>query len=418
MAAMDNAFYCGLDLGSEMVQASYYSWKARQPESISISREEQEFLMPAVLCKKTEASEWLAGEEAVRCASKGEGELVNGLFSRLLSGREAIIAGKKYSARQLMEQYLRWLLHMIEQCAGTAKFTVLAVTLPEAAEGLRAVLADIFSGLGVPKERLMFLSHTECFACYTVNMPPELWMNDVALFDYNEEGFYFERLRFARKRQPLPVVSERRDLTEELTLQDIARETPERKSYWFYNLAMQQLKKQQVTALYVTGSGFAGGWPEEALRMLCDGRRVFFGQNLYTKGACYAAKMAGDKSDRNFIFLNDHMIRDTISVRIYCDARNGYMELARAGTDYRQVGKKLRMILDDTNEIEFLVDNVLKKGPVHEVMILDNLIKRENKTIRLELTLFYADRDTPVVQLRDIGFGAEKATGRIWEQIL
>ena len=415
---MENAFYCGLDLGSEMVQASYYSWKAREPESISISGDQQEFLMPAVLCKKTETSEWLAGEEAVRCASKGGGELVGGLFGRLLSGEEAVIGEKKYPARQLAEQYLKWLLKMIEQCTGTAKFTVLAVTLPEAAQSLRAVLADIFSGLGIPKDRLLFLSHTECFAYYTVNMPPELWMNDVALFDYNEESFYFERLMFARKRQPLPVMSERQDLTEELKLQDIARETPERKSYWFYNLAMQQLQKQPVTTVYVTGSGFAGGWPEEALRALCNGRRVFFGQNLYTKGACYAAKMAGDKSDRNFIFLNDNMIRDTISLRIYRDARNGYMELARAGTDYRQVGRKLRMILDDTNEIEFLVDNVLKKGLVHEVMILDNLVKRENKTIRLELTLFYADRDTPVVQLRDIGFGAAKATGRIWEQIL
>ena len=295
---------------------------------------------------------------------------------------------------------------------------MLAVTLPEKAEVLKDILAEFFIRLGIKKEELMFVSRTECFISYTVNMPQSLWMNDVVLFDYNEESFYYERLSFARTKQPLPVVSERKDFTKELTEQGISKETPERKAYWFYNLAMQQLHKQLVATVYVTGSGFAGGWAEDVLCRLCDGRRIFFGQNLYTKGACYAAKMATEKTDQNFLFLSENRIRDSIAIKIYHDARNGYMELVRAGTDYRRVNKRLQMILDDTTEIEFLVDNVLKKSPVHEVMILDNLMKRKNKTIRLELNLFYVDRDTPVVQLRDIGFGAEKATGRIWEQIL
>ena len=76
------------------------------------------------------------------------------------------------------------------------------------------------------------------------------------------------------------------------------------------------------------------------------------------------------------------------------------------------------MVLDDTQEIEFLVSNALKREPVHEVMILENLIRRENKTVMLELSLSYADRETPVVQIRDLGFGSYAKTGRIWEQIL
>ncbi len=44
--------------------------------------------------------------------------------------------------------------------------------------------------------------------------------------------------------------------------------------------------------------------------------------------------------------------------------------------------------------------------------------KRENKTVMLELSLSYADRETPVVQIRDLGFGREAGTRRIWEQIL
>lgn len=377
---MENLFYCGLDLGLEATQVSYYSWKTREPESVGFSGRQKDFLMPAVLCRDEKAGEW--------------------------------------PDRELLEQQLKRIMEIIDQCAGKSEIAMLGVTLPEKAEGLRGVLTGIFGGLGIRADKLLFLSHTECFMYYTVNTAPELWTGDVALFDYDKENFNYERLMFSRKKQPLPVISEHQDFTKELAEHTVQDETPERKAYWFYNMAMQQLHKQQVTTVYVTGTGFAGGWAEDALRRLCDGRRVFFGQNLYTKGACYAAKMAGDKSCRNFVFLSGNMIRESISLRIYHDTRNGYLKLAEAGTDYRQVEKKLHIILDDTSEIEFLVDHALKKGPLHEVMILDNLMKRENKTIRLELTLFYADRDTPVVQIRDLGFCREKSTGRIWEQIL
>ena len=87
-------------------------------------------------------------------------------------------------------------------------------------------------------------------------------------------------------------------------------------------------------------------------------------------------------------------------------------------SDYRRVKRNLRFILVYKNEVEFLVDHVMRREPLHEVMILDHLMQRENKTLRLELSLFYVDRDTPVIQLRDIGFGRERTTHRIWEQLL
>ncbi len=154
----------------------------------------------------------------------------------------------------------------------------------------------------------------------------------------------------------------------------------------------------------------------DALKKLCDGRRVFYGQNLFARGACYAAAM--HRAEQEFIFLGEDMTREDIMLKAYHDAREQYFVLSQAGSDYRAVKRTLRFILDDTNEIEFLVDHVMRREPLHEVMILDHLMQRENKTVRLELSLFYVDRDTPVVQIRDIGFGREKTTYRIWEQVL
>ena len=285
----------------------------------------------------------------------------------------------------------------------------------EAARGAAHGEASAASGLGLAG-RVLFLSHTECFMRYIVNMKPELWMNDTALFACDGTHFYYDRVCFARKRQLQPVLSERRDFTREYYGGGICGEEAERKSYWFYNMVMQQLSSQPVSSVFVTGAGFADGWAMDALKKLCDGRRVFYGQNLFARGACYAAAM--HRAEQEFIFLGEDMTREDIMLKAYHDAREQYFVLSQAGSDYREVKRTLRFILDDTNEIEFLVDHVMRREPLHEVMILDHLMQRENKTVRLELSLFYVDRDTPVVQIRDIGFGREKTTYRIWEQVL
>ncbi len=412
------SFYYGLDLGWDITQLSRFNKKTGQPESVCLSGREQELLMPAAICRRTADGEWFAGQEAVRLAARGAGELVSGLLGRLMIKDSIVLGGKEYTPDLLMEQYFRKLSGFLRQCYGTAEVTKLAVTLPKEAEGLKETLTEVFSRVGIGKEKLCFVSHTECFMYYCINMPQELWVNDVALFDCDEQHFYYERLSCSKKRQPIVVLAREEDFSEKYKKLTAKDETQERKGYWFYNLAVQLLQGQPVTTLYITGAGFAGGWADEAMKKLCEGRRVFFGQNLYTKGACYAAKMTTDGSNADYMLLCGNMTQESIYVKLYQDSKERYVELSCAGTDYRKAGGCLRVVLDGTQEIEFLVSNALKREPVHEVMILENLIRRENKTVMLELSLSYADRETPVVQIRDLGFGSYAKTGRIWEQIL
>lgn len=407
----------GMDLGWEMTQISFYRWKTKEAESVCPSGGQREFLMPALLCQRTSDGEWVAGEEAIRCAAGGAGTLVSALLKKLCDGETVTIGESVYAPEFLMEQYLKRMLEMIRKWNSDGDIAKLAVTLPNGAAAQNGVLADIFAGIGLEEEKLVLLSRTECFMYYVVNTAPELWSSKVALFDYSEKELYYESMSFSRKKQPVTVVSEQKELTEE-TRKPGGGETAERRAYWFYNLAMQQLYKQPAATVYVTGTGFAGGWAENALRQLCSGRRVFLGQNLYTKGACQAARMFCDGTGEGYILLSGNMVQESIALRVYTNSEESYLELVRAGTDYRKAGAKLNIILDDTNEIDFLVSHALRKEPVHEVMILEHLMERENKTIRLQLELFFVDRETPVVQVRDLGFASYQKTGRIWEQLL
>lgn len=414
--AEENFF--GLDLGEEMTQLSRYSDRNQTPESVSLSGKDQEFLMPAVLCYRASAEEWLAGEEALRLAARGGGELVRNLLRKLKAKEEVQLNGASFTAKFLMERYLKCVLNLLRLRCGALEITRMAVTAPQLDEELITALTDIFVSLGIRKEQLLFLNRTECFMYYTIHTKAELWTNEVALFDYDGEHFYYDKLSFARKRKPVAVIAKHTDFTQELQSQWKKGEPEERRAYWFYEMAMQQFHKQYVTTVYVTGLGFEGGWAGETLKKLCNGRRVFQGQNLYTKGACYAARMLTLGLRRDYVFLAGNMVKESIFLRLYQNAHNEYLELVSAGTPYEQVHKRFRIILDATDELEFLVDDVLKKEPLHEVMILENLMQRENKTIRLELELMYIDRDTPVVRVRDVGFGSYESTRRIWEQIL
>ena len=72
--------------------------------------------------------------------------------------------------------------------------------------------------------------------------------------------------------------------------------------YMFLNTANTMLHKKMVTTIYVTGKGFDQRWATDALKELCNGRRVFRGQNLFNKGAAYAARMLTDREDKRIYF--------------------------------------------------------------------------------------------------------------------
>lgn len=327
---MEEGFCYGLDMGWEMALLSRYNMRTKEPEPVCCGKDGQELSMPILLGRRTLDGGWLCGQEAARAVAAGKAEAVGGLLKRLLSGEEILLSGQTYRAEFLMEEYLRWILPLQKQPAG-GKISTLVVTLPEGTKEVRGALADIFARLGIAGEKLVFLSHTECFMRYVVNMKQDIWAHDTALFECDEAHFYYERVYFSRKREPMAALSEKKDLTGEYYGGGIHREEAERKSYWFYNMVQQHLKNQPVASVFVTGAGFVDGWAMGALQKLCEGRRVFYGQNLFARGACYAAHMR--REEPVCLFLTEEMTREDILVKAYHDAKEQYFLLSEAGSD-------------------------------------------------------------------------------------
>ena len=74
-------------------------------------------------------------------------------------------------------------------------------------------------------------------------------------------------------------------------------------------------EKKVVSSVFLTGEGFEKNWYPDSLRVLCNGRRAFIGNNLYSKGACYTSMRKCRNYDDGPIYLDENRLTQQISLR-------------------------------------------------------------------------------------------------------
>lgn len=408
----------GYDLGHEATQISV-SRGMEEPESVSITPANGHYLVPTVLCVRNDTKDWLFGEEAVRCANRGAGVFVDDLVGKVRRGEEVVIYDTRFTAQALLERFIRKTFTALRQRYLQDNIQKIVVTTREEDMQVeRAVLAAL-EAIGIKQDRVQFQPYIISFMYYSVCQKKELWTNDVALFDFNENGLFYHQLSTSRKYAPITVSSQTADLSDLMDAGMLETMPDNQLSYCFRTVTDKVIHRQILSTIYVTGKGFEGNWSDDVLKSLCTGRRVFKGQNLYAKGAAYRALYGNSEQLQDFLFLTDDMIRSTISIRMFKDNRIADYPMVRAGAKWSEVNAKTVGILDDTDEVFFTVFHAVKKETKHVVMSLRNLHRRENKTTRVSIAVTCIDRDTAVLTVKDLGFGQfYPNTYRVWEKVI
>lgn len=409
----------GIDLSDDFTQISFYQYQTNDVSSIAMSMDTTNPLVPTCLLVKESTKDWTFGEEALRLKELNGGIYIDQFVSRIISEQNVEIYQSVYTPVMLLSKFFKKVLGYIRQHFLNCTIAKLVITLDDTSPKVCEAVYAALKPLGLEKDRVTILTRVQCFMYYILSQKQELWLNDVGLFQFDDDGMNYYRLSVNRRNSPMPVIVNKIELSSDFTLSLLEKEGNVRFSQRFEKIANQLLYKRLTTSLFFTGKGFSGDWVDDVLKRLCVGRRVFKGQNLYTKGACYAAKAIQTDEFSSYLLLSDDMITSTISIRLYQDAKENDYVLAKAGTPWWQVKSEITVILDATKELDFTVKNLLKREPVKEVFHIDNLMERENKTIRLSIQLHFVDRDTAVLTIRDTGFGDfYKTTYRIWEQTL
>lgn len=414
-----NLIFIGMDMSDDYTQVNLYQHSIQDTVNISIPPDNANPLIPICLLVKEMTREWTIGEEAQRLNQLSGGVFIDHIFQKIKSSQRIEIYGVSFTYTQILSKYLKKILGYMRQHYMSSTITQLVITLEDDSQSMVEAVYEAAMLLGLEQNRVRIISKVQSFMYYILNQKHELWTNEVGLFHFGDRGLMYYRLSVNKKITPIPVIVDCIDLSDQFTLALMEADGTERFSQKFEIIVNQLLYKRLVTSLFFIGKGFYSDWADGVLKKLCVGRRVFKGQNLYTKGACYAAKAIANEELQEYQLLSDDMITSTIAIRVYQDAKEGNLTLAKAGTAWWLVNEEISVILDSTQDLELMITSLLKKEPVKETFHLDGLYERENKTIRLRIKLYFIDRQTAVLTVNDTGFGElYKTNFRIWEQIL
>lgn len=395
----------GYDLCDEYTQICCYSYKTHEAILINAQDGNEDGLIPTVLCYKSDTRQWLFGDEAYIGAKNGVGILVDNILTKLKNNEEIDIQGVKYSAQAIIEKYLRKTLILVRDYFPTQPITKLVLTIRNSEPELTDKLYDSLALLGIEKGRAIIINHEDAYLYYALYQDRSLWMNDVGLFDYNTDGLAYYQIRINRWTKPMIASLEKNDFTDSLEYKLLQQKNADA-AFIFENLANAVLYKQVVSTLYFTGKGFQDSWAAKVMKSLCTGRRVFYGQNLFTKGACYAAKeLSGDKRLQDILLLNDDMVVCNVALRVYKDTKFTEVKLMEVGELWYKAGISYELIPDGTAELEIIQRDLMSRKTISQRITLDQFPIRLDRTSRIKIEFYCSDKFTGVIRVTDLGFG-------------
>lgn len=409
----------GIDLGRTVSQISCFDGKLYEPVPIGrMHGTEREYEIPVAFAINRKNNEWLWGTDALEA---GEDFIhLDNILERIASTDKFEITGYTFHSKEVLKRFLLKELSLLKEYYPNDTIKKLVISIDDKDDKALPVIKDACEELGILTDRLVIQSHKQSYMYYAVSQPKELWINNVGMFEYNTGGLSYSQISIDRKNVPYIVGVDKKDLSDVMPYSLLLENDDIRIKYSFTNVANTVLHKQMVTTIYVTGIGFEGGWASDALKELCTGRRVFRGQNLFTKGACYAAReLAGQGKLEGFIFLDEDMITSDILIRTYHNAEFGEVALATAGSRWNEVDSSIDIIPDDEEEIQIITRNVLLHEAKAHILSLSGFIGRANKMTRFTVRIRFASKDTCIVTLKDNGFGGFcPSTNRIWERYI
>lgn len=409
----------GLDLRDDYAQLSYALDLSNEVESILMEEYEHKFLIPTVIGLRKDISQWVFGEEALILAREGKAQIVQNLLDKVIKGFRIKLYASLYDPIYLLERFIYKVLLELKARMPDKTIRQMVITIRDMDMILVEAIYKALENLGLGKDRVQVQSHIKSYLSYVLSQEKDIWRNDVALFNFDEYGFTYSQIMIQRRRLPYLVEVFSRDYSKSLRYEQLDQAiASENFDYILENIVNDAMYKQIVSSIYFTGKGFIDGLPKSVVRNVSKGRRIFIGQNLYCKGACYyAQKLVGATSLSDFIFLLDDTISYTVSLLLYDKGEYKTVTIGKLGESIYEAATTLEIILDEEESIKYQVMDKNGNRIQEDMLFLDKLPKRPNKTTRVEFSLKYIDSSRFKIKITDMGFGdLYPSTNKSWEK--
>ena len=401
---MAEVFYIGMDLCSDFTQLSYYNDIKREPESVSQLNNKETYLMPNILFYSTDTEHWYVGGEASEARFNENGTVVDGIFENLNSEETITVAGREYTYKELFMMMVKLHIDTFLYRYEAAEIRKLVISVETFDHEIFGLLSELYKDMNVDKNVIEITSHLDSGLYYIFNQPAELWNNSVALYDYSTDGLNYYRIDISKNKEPKTINVVHEDYTGEISLSKYGNDTYQM-DVDFAKIAEYEGKKAYISAVFLTGVGFSNKWMKKSTNVLCQGRRVFVGQNIYTKGACYRA-VGGEYSsfyNEYFVETKENVLSD-IGISLG-DEKDTFVPIVTGGNQWYNTAGTLNVIMDDTDKVTIVYRNRKFDDEKREVVRIHGLPKRPNKTTKLSLEVEFESPNEGAVIIRDMGFG-------------
>lgn len=406
---MNEGIYLGIDISSRYTVLSIYNLNMTEPTTVSTVVGEENYSIPTVLAKRLGMTQWFFGDEALRMSRMKEAIIVDELFNLALRNGNVVIDSENYVARDLLVIYFKKLFSLSGALSAIDDIEKLILCVPQVTLEVMETSNYIASKLGIAQSKVMLIDRNECFYYYALSQKPELFLYNVALFDYSGTNMVSCTLNRNQTTRPQLV-----------TLDVINHgEITENKDEEFDQVITTALGNNLFSSIYLVGDGFDGEWMKVSLSHLCKGRKVFLGKNLYSKGACYAGVIKEGKKDWPFIYIGDNDLKLNLSIKILDNNTMKFFTLIDAGQSWYDVKGECEVILDGEPEIEFYIQRPESREAHTELLELTDLPKRENRTTRLRIEARPVSDVAVSITIFDLGFGEiSPSSGKSWEHTI
>lgn len=414
----------GYDLGEQYSQISYCIYGQGDVEMAATVVGTRQYNIPTMLCKRKGANQWYYGKDAVKHREEEDMFPVEGLLALAKKGETVELDGETYDPVALLTLFIKRSMTLMNLIASIENIDAIMFTVEELDDRMVEVLAQAAANLNLKTSRIYIQSHTESFYYFVLHQPPELWNYQVIACEHNGMRLKTYRMECNKRTTPIVVLIEEQTyetlvIPEESEEESIRQDTYQMADERFLGILQKMCEGRIVSSAYLLGDGFRAGWDERSLQFLCRNRRVFQGNNLFSRGACFGLleKLEPSETGQKYVYLGKDKLKSNIGMNVLRQGKESYFALLDAGENWYEIQKECEFLLGSEKEITFVVTPLNGKNRETKEIPLKNVNTGGAPYTRYRLEVSMCAVDTVQIRVTDLGFGEFfPASGQVWEE--
>ena len=395
----------GYDLGNVYSQISYGYVDSDEVETISTVAGTESFNIPTVLAKRKQVNQWFYGREALHY-SENDVILIDNLLELAIDGEKLLIEGVSYDPTALLALFIKRSLALLSSVIPVNKIGNFILTCDKLDGEILKMLETAIASSNIKASRIAFQSHMESYFYYMIHQPQELWQHESLLLFYDRDTITSYRMETNNRTTPIVAFVETEVFTLPYLMEGEEEETynGELMDRRFLDIVNSACSSRIISSVYLIGENFSEKWMKESLKALCRNRRVFQGNNLFSKGACYGMRERLEVSEigSQYVFLGNDKLKANIGMKVMRRGQESYFALLDAGINWYEAKNTVEFYLQDSGNLEIIITPLM--GSKAKVFAVD-LGELKGGIKRIKMQLYFEEENKLSIEIEDLGLG-------------